>query len=710
MKQILISLLLVFTFNLTFANQPEYFNSDMTKEQRAAALNRVFSMLFHRLDVLETSQGRNMTELEEEIERVDEKEISRIGDVEISDEGFYNLRLSGDLDLKGYNILDIGKMAVGSSTAPAYPITLRGSDPQMYISDSNSTNEYYISVSPTQDRLLFYNKETSSDTPIISDYNVNQGMWIDSEGKKVYAIGNDAPAEFDLSTPFKINTISFNAQSVSMSSGNGIFLKPDKSKVYTVSGTTLRQYDLNGDITTSSNQQTYTISEDSFNQDIFLKPDGTKIYILGNGNDIVSEYDFSTNFDITSLSVVNSTGIYDATAQGLFIGDNGSKMYIVGSTDDKIRQYNFSTNWDITTAVYNQEIASQYAIPTGVSFSQDGKTMYEVSSAGEIYESYLTTAWDISTQTNQRNNSILELSQVDKKVYIYDSVSLGNADRYLSDDNTNYEIDFSTHVTFPTIEISSSITNVTGALTDDTVTSEDIKNDIAFDTITLTNVMKGLAGQTSGADGSTITVKGGDGFNSSSAADGGHLLLQGGDGKGTAGKGGDVRISGGAQSGTVKAGDIIFRPGNSTTDTFDGLIYFKDANGNTLLQKLDNLYNARYYSSEIIFDHVRGRDSNSEGYDLLISAGDMRGMTTGDGGDLLLRSGYGVAGVGPDGDGEIYFRIDTSTAAKINRDYDLDMYDNKIVNADWSLVFNKVAVQNGDIAIQSGNIAIKGDE
>ena len=141
---------------------------------------------------------------------------------------------------------------------------------------------------------------------------------------------------------------------------------------------------------------------DSGSTDLFFSSDGTKMFIT---------YPFGVDVYILSTAWVLSSAIFDKridlSAQetgisSIFISSDGLNLYITGTATDKIHQYLLSTPWDIATATYLRTSASTVAgDPRCIYFSPDGTKLFVTLKGSVITNSILTfplsAAWNVST-------------------------------------------------------------------------------------------------------------------------------------------------------------------------------------------------------------------------------------------------------------------------------------------------------------------------
>ena len=127
---------------------------------------------------------------------------------------------------------------------------------------------------------------------------------------------------------------------------------------------------------------------------------------------VTNPYRFAAAAGVTGFDVANATYTGDSFSvasqetipQGLSFAGAGSYMYLFGSaTPDAIYQYDLTTPYDITTASYTASVATHSAATntTGGYMKEDGTEVYYCdSSANSVFQSTLSTAYDITTATH----------------------------------------------------------------------------------------------------------------------------------------------------------------------------------------------------------------------------------------------------------------------------------------------------------------------
>lgn len=141
---------------------------------------------------------------------------------------------------------------------------------------------------------------------------------------------------------------------------------------------------------------------------------GNKFYVVGAASDIVTQYDLSTAYDVTTRGTIQSyyrVNSDETNPTDVLLNDTGTRMYVLGGTGDDITQYTLSTAWDVSTASSPVVFDAQSAIDTylgggsghgddltGMRFNNNGTKLFILDrSADQVFEFSLTVAYDITT-------------------------------------------------------------------------------------------------------------------------------------------------------------------------------------------------------------------------------------------------------------------------------------------------------------------------
>jgi 6-phosphogluconolactonase (cycloisomerase 2 family) len=222
-------------------------------------------------------------------------------------------------------------------------------------------------------------------------------MFFKPDGTKIYIIGqNDTVYQYALSTAWVVSSASYESLSFSVNSQDAvpqaIFFKPDGSKMYMIGNTndTIYQYTLSTPWamnTASYDSVSFSFASQENNpRSVFFKPDGTKMYIAGRLSDSMYQYTLSTPWVVSSASYDSVTFSFESEETALnsvVFKPDGTKMYAVGQTADTVFQYNSS---QVATLVFPATLEAP-ALPLSVSektavtiVTVDSGTSYQVIS------------------------------------------------------------------------------------------------------------------------------------------------------------------------------------------------------------------------------------------------------------------------------------------------------------------------------------------
>jgi sugar lactone lactonase YvrE len=280
---------------------------------------------------------------------------------------------------------------------------------------------------------------------VASQENVPQGVAFSSDGTKMYVLGtqNDTIYQYTLSTPWLVNTASYDSVSFSVAAleltPNSLFFRPTGDKLWVVGSTEDSIFEITLSTPWDLSTATFSVTPfmgnliftgvnssaltdyDTTPSGIVFHPDGDKLFYVGSANDIAWAFSLSPAYDLSSIAPIETTwhvaglfysgNSFSAAAQedvstGLWFKPDGTEAYIVGWTNDTVFQYTLSTAWDLSTASYSAKsfsVASQSIQPYGISFKDDGTTFFMVGSAA-VFEYTIATPWDISTASYTGNS------------------------------------------------------------------------------------------------------------------------------------------------------------------------------------------------------------------------------------------------------------------------------------------------------------------
>jgi DNA-binding beta-propeller fold protein YncE len=203
---------------------------------------------------------------------------------------------------------------------------------------------------------------------------------------------------YDLSPAWDIASASF-VSSVNITGNNGFAFKPDGTKMYAVKSgfpEKIEEYNLSPawDISSASFVHELTIADQGANPSgLAFKSDGTVCYIAGAGDRAVYQYDLSTAWDVTTMSVNGSlyVGANDAAMFGLAVEQNGTKVFVSGLLSNAMFQYSLSIAHDVTSGTYDNEsfdFTPWEGTPKGIFFKPDATKMYMVGQDNDTVFQY----------------------------------------------------------------------------------------------------------------------------------------------------------------------------------------------------------------------------------------------------------------------------------------------------------------------------------
>ena len=315
----------------------------------------------------------------------------------------HEYNLSTAFDLNSISAVQVTKSVASEDTFP-YDITFNNDGTKIFMVgfQNDSIHEYNLSTAydlSTLSAVQVTKSVTSEDTQ-------PTGIAFNNDGTKIFMVGqgSDNINEYNLSTAYDLSTLSAVqvTKSVNSEDGfpNGIAFNNDGTKIFMIGAqndsineynldtteAAINEYDVSTayDLSTlSAVQETKSIeSEDGNPEGIAFNDDGTKIFMVGSQNDSIYEYNLSTAFDLSTLSVVQVTKSIASEDTGpteIIFNDDGTKIFMIGTTNSSIYEYDLSTAYDLSTLSAVQVTKSVYSEdtdPTGIVFNNDGTKIF----------------------------------------------------------------------------------------------------------------------------------------------------------------------------------------------------------------------------------------------------------------------------------------------------------------------------------------------
>lgn len=219
------------------------------------------------------------------------------------------------------------------------------------------------------------------------------------------------PSEWDVTTATYLNK-SFDFSN-EVTEPLSLSFRPDGSWFYIKSGSDLYGYSMSVPwaLDTATFQSSHTIpSLVNFDGRHYFREDGLKLYVtdgsFGYATKTLREYDMSSAWDLSTLSLVNSFDTDAAFRASIFFDPSGEYLFLsrLQSSYCRTDKFVLGTAWDISTAVYDSNIQIDDAgadYTQGVIFKQNGLKIINLVSFGgttnpAVLQRDLSSAWDIS--------------------------------------------------------------------------------------------------------------------------------------------------------------------------------------------------------------------------------------------------------------------------------------------------------------------------
>lgn len=218
--------------------------------------------------------------------------------------------------------------------------------------------ELYYHAGGTTDQIIQRNISTPWDLTTVSGTattlsvgtqdSFGTSFWFRPDGTQLFYIGEgtDSLYSYTMSTPWDINTATFDSASGSLT-GVGtpasLYIDPTGAYVFVNDGTTVYSFEMTTpwDVTTLTTRSlTFNTSEaagDTY-KSVFFKTDGTKLYVQVTRDESTThiyQYGLSVAWDVSTASTLEEQ--YDRPSSPFFLGeemfinpDTGTEMVILG--------------------------------------------------------------------------------------------------------------------------------------------------------------------------------------------------------------------------------------------------------------------------------------------------------------------------------------------------------------------------------------------
>jgi len=156
----------------------------------------------------------------------------------------------------------------------------------------------------------------------------------------------------------------------------------------------------------------------------YIKPDGTKLYIIAKGVDILYEFDFIVDYDISTLILNKSFSLaYKISfAASVSFSSDGLVYFVWDNNTRDWYKWDLSTAWDISTSVFNSNTTIFTTTSSDFSMISDGTKIYKATADLKTVEQYSLTPKDVSTISLVRtfNLTTLGINGVASGIFVSD--------------------------------------------------------------------------------------------------------------------------------------------------------------------------------------------------------------------------------------------------------------------------------------------------
>ncbi|MEM9336920.1 MAG: hypothetical protein AAGA35_03635, partial [Patescibacteria group bacterium] len=224
---------------------------------------------------------------------------------------------------------------------------------------------------------------------------------ISSSGTRAYLfdVVDAEVVEYTMSTPYDFDTATITGTTSATAQGDYIEVTSNSEYIYLLRSSTgvISQHTLAipGDISTAS--LTGTTSIDAFSSStisLSLSPDGTQLITINN-DELLSQFELSIPYDITSLTHATSVDLTDGSLVATNIRwspTSGNRFYVLSGSQRTIHEYHLAEAYDIsTTSLTQSPVVFSQVGKLSLEFNADGTELYTFELADRTVETYDVT-------------------------------------------------------------------------------------------------------------------------------------------------------------------------------------------------------------------------------------------------------------------------------------------------------------------------------
>lgn len=264
-----------------------------------------------------------------------------------------------------------------------------------------------------------------------------RNIYVSPTGHRLYVMDlNGRVFQYNMSTPFNINSAGYTGQSVYIGVNSLIEERYSTSLYFSSDGTSMfvaghgkdvvvqlrlsSPWEVNTAVWTGASARPFlpygSIERDAHS--FFWRPDGNRFFLLGRYAGTVTNgsrsnvYDFAVSqaFSFAGFAEQGRLGVtgQESGMTAMNFSPDGTNMYLTGAYRNRIYRY-VGPAWNPSAMSYVGFLSAKiinYSVQ-GVAFRPDGRRMFVIASNGLVYYYTLPNAWDITTAVYEKKTSSL---------------------------------------------------------------------------------------------------------------------------------------------------------------------------------------------------------------------------------------------------------------------------------------------------------------